>query len=164
MISPAMSDVTLQYPPDLLAEALRELLDASPSDQVQGLPAGSLRVERSWLPFYPLEATNEIVLSVICGDDSGKKISRNCQTADEIEIGFSVQKKLDHDPITDLGKAEIREVAHFAHRCLIAAFVPVIDSRGISHSPQQFQRSFIDETLASWNQVSITFLVTYKTV
>lgn len=130
---------------------------------VPGLPAGRLKVERSWVPVYKLEAQAETVLSVLCGDDAGDRISRGLTVLGELDLAFSVQRLLSESPHTQAGKEEIDAVVDFAERCLLAAFVPVTVGR-LRYQPMRFRRTMLDETILNWNQVSVLFSITYKVV
>lgn len=162
-VSPALSDTAIQYPPRLLAEAVRELLDQSPSDDVEGQPCGTLTVQRAWLPVFQLEDQTAAVISVLTGDDQGQLFDRSLRNQLDIQIDLSVQKLLNQQDQDSLDwKEEIDGVMDFAQRCLIAAYVGITDAAGNRYSPLRYERTQLDETLRQWNQVSVLFTITYR--
>jgi len=162
MPSPLQFNPSLQFPPRLLAEALRELLD-SPSDAVPGLPAGTLTVSRAWLPVYQLTSTEEIVVTVLSDEDNGERLMRGARpgVVGETEIAFSIQQLVTADPLSFEGKQQIDAVHDFSERVLQAAFAPITAAGGTWH-PLTYRRSRVDDTLTNWNQVTVLFVITYK--
>ena len=163
MAAPELGDPTIHFPPRLLAEAVRALLDASPSDQLPGQPAGTLTIERAWLPIYRLEDQSAIVLTVLPGDDDGTTFSRRFDRETDVEILLSVQQRLSTDPTSEVGKTEIDAIVDFAERCLRAAYSRITDSEGRQYVPLRYERTMDDEALQQWNQVSVLWAITYHT-
>lgn len=164
-VSPALTDASIQYPPRLLAEAVRALLDQSPSDDVDGQPCGTLTVQRAWLPVFKLEDQTAIVISVLTGDDQGQLFDRSNRNQLDIQIDLSVQKLLQETDQDSLDwKEEIDGVMDFAQRCLIAAYVGLSDENGNRYTPIRYERTQLDETLRQWNQIAVLFTITYRSV
>ncbi|CAK8988107.1 Uncharacterized protein SCF082_LOCUS1251 [Durusdinium trenchii] len=135
--------------------AVRELLDASPSDQLPGQPAGTLTIERAWLPIYRLEDQSAIVLTVLPGDDDGTTFSRRFDRETDVEVLLSVQQRLSADPTSEAGKTEIDAIVDFAERCLRAAYSRITDSEGRQYVPLRYERTMDDEALQQWNQETL---------
>lgn len=162
-VSPTLSDASIKHSPRLLAEAVRELLDASPSDLLAGQPCGTLKVQRAWLPIFKLKDQTEICITVLAGDDSGELLDRRLGTNDDIEVNFSVQQLLQTtDTQSEEGKQEIDAIVDFAERVLRAAFTRVTDANGRVCTPITFERTLDDDALQKWNQVSVLFSITYR--
>lgn len=162
-VSPALSDASIKYPPRMLAEAVRALLDDSPSDDLPGQPVGTLTVQRAWLPYMKLEDQTETVISVLTGDDAGSVLDRRFRNQLEIQIDISVQKLLQEN---DVGSAdwnqEVSDVADFAQRCLVAAYRGITDAAGNSYAPIRYERTQLDDTLREMNQATFLFTITYR--
>ena len=155
MPDPALSDNTIKYLPRLLAESVRDLLNGSPSDEVAGIPAGRLTIERAWLPVFELHDTAETVISVVPGSDAGEVIARGGLSKRQVSVVVSVQKLLCQPPNTADGKEELDEAVDFAERCLQAAGQSLRDRTGRQWSFLSYERGLDSDALNSWNQMSV---------
>ncbi len=162
-VSPTLSDESIKHSPRLLAEAVRTLLDDSPSDVLDGQPCGTLTVQRAWLPLFKLKDQQATCITVLSGDDSGELLDRRLTTSDTIDVNISVQKLLQTtDTQSADWKQEVDDVVDFAERVLRAAFTRITDANGRVCTPVSFERTIDDDALQSWNQVSVLFAVTYR--
>ena len=164
-VSPKLSDATIIAPGRLLCEALRELLDASPSDAVPSLPAGRLKTERAYLAVYKLGATTETVITLIAADQTGELYTKEFKSQRVISIDVSVQKVLRNNFRTQAGVDEITEVADFSERVLSVCYDSIQDANGNCFSADSFATTERDEqSLLEWNQFSQVHSIDYLTI
>lgn len=152
------------YTPRLLAEAVRDLLSTSPSDLLPGQPAGTLQVERAWLPLFRLEDQTAIVVTVLSGDDAGETIDRRLLKQVDLDLDLSVQQLLTPgiEIASAAGKAEIDGIVDFSEQILQQAYGMITDSQGRRYTPLRYERTIEDEALVQWHQVSVLFTITYR--
>lgn len=154
-----------RYTPRLLAEAVRARLSPSPSDELPGLPLGTLAVERAWLPVFRLEDQTATVVTVLSGDDSGETMDRRLLRQVDVDVDISVQRLLSPEVAVNsaAGKAEIDAIADFGERILREAYASITDAEGRRYTPLKFERTLVDDALREWHQVSLLFAITYRT-
>ena len=122
MAHAALTDESIKSPVRLLSDALRELLDASPSDAVPDQPAGTILVDRAYYPEVGIEDVEGTMISVLPGPMACKPGARGKNRYEE-EVYIFVQQKLENEPKGAAGKAELDAFLDFVHRVVTAISV-----------------------------------------
>lgn len=167
MAESVITDLTVKSPSRLLAEALRVKLGSSPSDLLASPPAGTLEVERSWMPVFELQDSTKTVVSLISADQAGSINTRSgsYRTTRTVTVMVSVQQLLAVDPQSNAGRDQLSKLADYSERVLRACFTKITDQNGIPFAPTDFDSTGHDQdALSEWNQFAEVHSIAFETL
>ena len=166
MVHPALTDATVKSPMRLLADAVRDLLNASPSDAVPGQPAGRLTIERAYLAEVDIDNVRDTMISVVAGESShqiGTRTRASAKRKVTSQIEILVHRKLDNEPASGDGKTELDDFMDFVERISVALreTAVITDGEGNKHQYEAHEQTEIDEDHLKRNVASIDINVTF---